>query len=268
MAKLAPLTCLAASIFFPCAPGIPAEGDPAAGRPDLVVTARPPAGGAHGEFELDVHVDSLQPFGFLLLQVRSDPGELEILGWRPGSALSSQIEDNGEPPACDIVIYPDRSTLQSVMLFRGAYSTEDYGTSYHLIRYRVKTDEARDVTLRFVAIRILRESGQKEVFESTATLSVEPGQKFLRGDANNDARVDVADPVRLLQRLYAGNDDAGFCLDGADANDDGWLRMDDAVLVLQVLFGGGLVSLPAQCALDTGTDSLPSCEGPTCSTSV
>ncbi len=254
------LACLAA-------PTLPSRAqDAPPDRPDLLVSATLPASGAHGEFELEVHVDSLQPFSFLLLQVRNDPADLEILGWRPGDSLASQIEENGEPPACDIIIYPDRSTLQSVMLFRGSYSTEDYGTSFHKIRYRVKAAESKTVTIRFTAIRLLRETGQKETFESSATISVEPPFRFLRGDANMDSQLNIADPLRLLDYLFQGESIAAMCDDAADANNDGDLRMDDALFTLQALFLG-TANISLVCEPDTGTDVLTDCEPSACRSS-
>lgn len=240
-----------------------AAQDGAPDRPDLLITVTLPASGAHGEFELTVHVDSLQPFSFLLLQVKNAPTDLEILGWRPGDSLASQIEDNGEPPACDIIIYPDRATLQTVMLFRGAFSSEDYGTDYHIIRYRVKTEAPKTVTLKFAAIRVLRDTGTRETFESTASFDVEPPSRFLRGDSNADSQLNVGDPMRLLGELFLGDESDPLCEDAADANNDGRLQLDDVVFTLQALFLG-TVSLPFACEPDTGTDFLRDCEPAVC----
>jgi len=64
------------------------------------------------------------------------------------------------------------------------------------------------------------------------------GVEFIRGDANDDEQVNLADPVYLLQFLFAqGN--APECRDAADANDDGTITIADAVYPLQFLFAQG-----------------------------
>jgi hypothetical protein len=58
---------------------------------------------------------------------------------------------------------------------------------------------------------------------------------FLRGDANGDHYVNIADPVSILQYLFANGTELG-CPDAADANDDGRINIADAVAVLYTLF--------------------------------
>ena len=62
--------------------------------------------------------------------------------------------------------------------------------------------------------------------------------RFIRGDANGDSRVDLADVVMILGYLYRGSAERG-CLDASDANDDGAVNLADAVRVLEHLFGLG-----------------------------
>ncbi len=66
-----------------------------------------------------------------------------------------------------------------------------------------------------------------------------PAQLFVRGDANEDSSLDIADPVKVLLYLFAS---AGAirCEDAADGNDDGALDVSDAVFLLRYLFLGGL----------------------------
>jgi hypothetical protein len=61
---------------------------------------------------------------------------------------------------------------------------------------------------------------------------------FRRGDVNTDARVDVSDPVALLDALFRGGASLS-CLAAADANDDGEVDISDAVHLLLYQFGGG-----------------------------
>ncbi len=58
---------------------------------------------------------------------------------------------------------------------------------------------------------------------------------FVRGMANNDTLVDIADPVFILDWLFGGGPEP-FCLSAADANDSGVLDIADPVYLLTYLF--------------------------------
>ncbi len=60
---------------------------------------------------------------------------------------------------------------------------------------------------------------------------------FLRGDGNNDRKVDLSDAIFILEYLFQGR--AGpRCLDAADVNDDGMVDIADPIRLLFVLFQG------------------------------
>lgn len=64
-----------------------------------------------------------------------------------------------------------------------------------------------------------------------------PAQDFIRGDANQDGSVDLADAISNLQMLFSG---AVFgCLQALDGNSDGNLDVSDPVYLLNALFAGG-----------------------------
>lgn len=69
------------------------------------------------------------------------------------------------------------------------------------------------------------------------------GGFFVRGDANGDSSVDIADAVATLAFLFNEGDGVP-CLDAADANDDGAVDIADAVTTLNFLFGP-ITTLPA-----------------------
>ena len=80
---------------------------------------------------------------------------------------------------------------------------------------------------------------------------------FLRGDANMDGRVDISDPIRILDMLFQGGG-VPVCLDAADANDDGSLDISDPIAMLLAQFQGGL-PLPSPSDLagfDSSADRL------------
>jgi hypothetical protein len=60
---------------------------------------------------------------------------------------------------------------------------------------------------------------------------------FRRGDANNDARIDMSDSIFLLGWLFLGGEDPG-CIAAGNANGDSAVDLSDAVYVLGHLFLG------------------------------
>lgn len=72
--------------------------------------------------------------------------------------------------------------------------------------------------------------------------SLPPPHGFLRGDANDDSRVDISDAVAILDYLFLGGV-ISVCLDVLDADDSGGLNISDPIYVLNFLFNGG-TSLP------------------------
>ncbi len=65
---------------------------------------------------------------------------------------------------------------------------------------------------------------------------------FIRGDANRDSMLNIADAVAILSYLFGG----GFlpCHDAADVNDDGNIDISDPIGVLSYLFGSGAAIPP------------------------
>jgi hypothetical protein len=61
---------------------------------------------------------------------------------------------------------------------------------------------------------------------------------FIRGDANQDLRIDLADPVYLLWSLY-GDYGVPPCIDAADANDSGMVDLADPIFLLSYCFNRG-----------------------------
>lgn len=82
---------------------------------------------------------------------------------------------------------------------------------------------------------------------------------FLRGDANSDVTVNVADAVRVLNYLFpSGAAPVIGCLSALDANDDGTIDISDPVRILSYLFGGGndLAAPFPGCGVEATVDSL------------
>jgi hypothetical protein len=94
-----------------------------------------------------------------------------------------------------------------------------------------------------VDIPPLGEAGAVEIEVSTlaSTAFLYPGFTFgfVRGDANNDRRVDISDALAVLGYLFLGSA-APPCLDGADVDDNEAVEITDAVADLNFLFLGNV----------------------------
>ncbi len=86
-------------------------------------------------------------------------------------------------------------------------------------------------------------------------VDIAPPRPFVRGDSNNDGRVDMADAINTLSGIFlnSGNAFARECHDRLDANDDGLTDISDAVFTLIWLFRGG-VQPPEPGPFDPGHD--------------
>jgi hypothetical protein len=91
-----------------------------------------------------------------------------------------------------------------------------------------------------------------------------PGSGFLRGDATADGRVAVDDAIAILERLFASRASLA-CRDAADVNDDARVNILDPVVLTSVLFGGrdGLPAPFPNCGEDP-TDDAFSCDDAVC----
>ena len=82
--------------------------------------------------------------------------------------------------------------------------------------------------------------------------------QFIRGDVNNDGRLDIADPIRVIEWLFIDPTPLD-CLGAADANDDGAVNVADPISALASLFNAG--APPAapypNCGADQTPDTLP-----------
>jgi hypothetical protein len=73
-------------------------------------------------------------------------------------------------------------------------------------------------------------TGPSDHFPLVVTLDLSRAGMFIRGDVDGDRRIDAADALALLRRLFQGA--VGTCDDAADVDDDGILTVTDAVLLL------------------------------------
>ncbi len=85
---------------------------------------------------------------------------------------------------------------------------------------------------------------------------------FLRGDANNDQKLDLADPIAIFGDLFLGNPSRADCRDQLDSDDTGDVDLTDGIFLLNYLFLGGpqpKAPFPDPGADPTNDDTLPAC---------
>ena len=128
--------------------------------------------------------------------------------------------------------------------------------------------EVLEVTLQLntpvgLATGSLESEGSVQVIENSSP--------FIRGDANRDGTVDIADAIAILGNLFpgAGGPNILTCADAADTNDDGGLNIADAITTLTNLFPGpgGPPGFPApnpNCGTDPTDDPLDCASYPPC----
>ncbi|MEM7166115.1 MAG: DUF1800 family protein [Planctomycetota bacterium] len=95
---------------------------------------------------------------------------------------------------------------------------------------------------------LLTQPAQGQTSQNTGQTPVTQGpiavplnDPFIRGDANVDLGVDIADALRVLNFLFPQPPDVVTlpCEDAADANNDESINVADAVYILSYLFSGG-----------------------------
>ncbi len=114
-------------------------------------------------------------------------------------------------------------------------------------RERLAAGTQKTTTLRFsdvlgtgdrVVEAIITVAGDSIVPDISDTLDLvlkgptEERPLFIRADANNDARVDIADGVWIINELFYGGR-ATRCKAAADANDDAKVDLSDALYIFQ-----------------------------------
>ncbi len=89
--------------------------------------------------------------------------------------------------------------------------------------------------------------------------------RFVRGDASNDGKVDIADAITVLNYLFGWKSNPS-CFDAADANDDGAIQISDPIALLAYLFTNGTLPAPGGrvCGTDATPDGLPACGAAAC----
>ncbi|MGE4619468.1 MAG: dockerin type I repeat-containing protein [Planctomycetota bacterium] len=99
---------------------------------------------------------------------------------------------------------------------------------------------------------------------SCCQFSIPPTQNFVRGDANADGSLNIADVIKQLALIFGGA--PVLCLDAADANDDGFVDIADPIHLLTHILGSGPPpSFPyPMCGPDPTVDGMNCVSFPPC----
>jgi len=186
--------------------------------------------------------------------IRTDPSppELLLLGEEIQIVLDASQSDDGdhgtqeltfaweklEGPEGDTILSPDAVATAVTFTEEGIYT------------YRATVSDGLAVDTAEVTVLVVR---------------VDP-TIFIRGDSNDDGKVDISDGIRTLSFLFVGGEGSEIrCQDAADANDSGTLDLSDGIFTFNYLFAGNAAPPapgPTECGIDPTADLLPSCEMP------
>jgi uncharacterized repeat protein (TIGR01451 family) len=111
---------------------------------------------------------------------------------------------------------------------------------------------------RVMALNALHPTAERGTPSGIGNFIVPSGPRFRRGDATDDGKIDLSDPIRILGFLYLGAA-APSCLDAADVDDTGRIDLTDAINLLSFLYLGGEPSAspgPKVCGPDPKPDTL------------
>jgi hypothetical protein len=97
--------------------------------------------------------------------------------------------------------------------------------------------------------RIYSAAGVLAIWAATGALEprLAAAQAPKRGDANSDTRVDIGDPIFILNYIFSGGP-APKCAPAANANGDSRLDISDAIALLSYLFSGQFTIQPLTAA--------------------
>ncbi len=82
--------------------------------------------------------------------------------------------------------------------------------------------------------------------------------EFIRGDCDEDGKLSITDPIRILGFLFLGKPELVECQDAADANDSGRVDISDPIYILNHLYKDGPTLPPPfpGCGLDPTADGI------------
>jgi len=200
--------------------------------------------------EAELVIGNEQPLTFVRIVVAYDAASWEALGLQ----LTERVAGGSDDGATGL--YSDRCIL-SLWNPTGSVVLEPGSGPVAVLRFEALSAEAAPEGVALVG------GSMRQGTQEVAAL-IRTSVPFVRGDANQDMSLDLADAVTVLRYLFAGH--RLSCEASADANADGRLDVADPVRLLSYLFAGGAAP-PAPfpgCGVPSGSAEGLSCERSAC----
>ncbi|MBN1422280.1 MAG: dockerin type I repeat-containing protein [Planctomycetes bacterium] len=184
--------------------------------------------------------------------IRHDPSLLQILGSSLEGLAAGDVNGGRGPDFIAVEVDPPGGpgvTAEVVVSFSGGEKVRP-GSNVGLVRIRYgagpEAKEGGGARLEFAAdlgqppvptVVILKKGPAPPAVRTGDISFTKKAVAFLRGDANGDARIDVGDPIMILNHIFG--DRRIDCEDAVDANDDGQIDVGDAIYMLQFQWAHG-----------------------------
>lgn len=195
---------------------------------------------------------------------RFEPNDSKNEAWRFG--VTDSIREN------ELTIHDERdedwfrvSLLgDSEIVVRVSFANSDGDIDCELTTSEVidqgetaRDEEVLTATLRgldAVWVRVYGFDGAVNEYSMTVEVErlVDVEVEMLRGDINEDVRIDVSDVIEVLWCKFRGSQYCPQCMDAADVDDDGQVQINDAILLARYIFLAG--ARPAEPFLECGVD--------------
>ncbi len=215
------------------------------------------------------------------LGVSHDPSILTVTGGA-GAQILDDLNGGSGPDFIDVNLFTDGFTVGCVYSF-GGIVTIQFATAIELVTASYDTvpgglvGSTVDVTTTLaisdslgtppVEVIVVVGSGSVNVTGVDGTITLTPVVGgFVRGDINDDASINLADAISLLDILFLGG--VILCSDAADTNDDELANIADAIYLLSYLFTAGDAPPPpfgGACGPDPSGTALDCAEYNSCS---
>lgn len=212
-------------------------------------------------------------FLFSFLFLHSASGEVPL----PDFILYGKLSANGvQLSSGDLIFTVERASLDPLALTCDFVPNPQDGKTYYICRIPLASrsgadyenadfvyldDESRITGVTYAGNDIPWEAMSINDYGVFSYQDLNVGAVlFIRGDANDDGKVDLADVIKILLYLYQNDDNS--CLDAMDTNDDGRLNLADAVYLLQFYFPDRVPQPPPpvypypECGIDLTADGL------------
>ncbi len=242
MMKTNQLICLGFMFTFLCSASVEAGND-------YILTVESGEVAPGGDIDLSVTIDSsaggnIQGWSW---GICSDPAALTLNGFVIGSEGAALNGGDG-PDFNEGAVYPDGYTVGVVICFTGCEVLNPGIAELSRGSYTNNMPDGSSTTLDScdnlgtppvsTVVVVNGASIPPTSNAGTVTSFVPPITSHVRGDSNNDSKVNIADGIHMLTALFQAGPTSD-CESAADANGDGTFDQADAIFVFNYRFLDG-----------------------------